>query len=113
MLNDVSDKTILFSDRPDRVVTSVSTSDFIVNCTAGEDSFAIDQPNAVLVIDEQEGIQDEIIMELFDPIYGSDSRILKYNFVLLNTTTSMDLFNFGTSTLLIDVYYSCAYGPKN
>ena len=28
-LNDVSDKTILFSDRPDRIVTSISTADFI------------------------------------------------------------------------------------
>jgi len=28
---------------------------------------------------------------------------LKYNFVLLNTTTSIDLFNFGSSTLLIDI----------
>ena len=30
-LNDVSDKMILFSDRPDRIVTSVSTFDFIGN----------------------------------------------------------------------------------
>ena len=28
-LNDVSDKTILFSDRPDRIVGSVNTTDFI------------------------------------------------------------------------------------
>jgi len=30
-LNDVSYKIILFLDRPDRIVTSVSTSDFIGN----------------------------------------------------------------------------------
>ncbi|MGD1836000.1 MAG: hypothetical protein ACPKQO_09800 [Nitrososphaeraceae archaeon] len=30
-LNDVSDKTILFSDRPDRIVKSVSTAGFIDN----------------------------------------------------------------------------------
>ncbi|MGD1834447.1 MAG: hypothetical protein ACPKQO_01855 [Nitrososphaeraceae archaeon] len=30
-LNDVLDKTILVSDRPDRIVTSVSTSEFIDN----------------------------------------------------------------------------------
>jgi len=55
-LNDVSDKTILFSDRPDRIVTSVSTSNFIDNWNLGEDSFAVDAPNAVLVVDEQEGM---------------------------------------------------------
>ena len=30
-LNDVSDKTIMFSDRPDRIVASVNTTDFIGN----------------------------------------------------------------------------------
>jgi hypothetical protein len=30
-LDNVSDSTILFSDRPDRIVTSVSTSDFVGN----------------------------------------------------------------------------------
>ena len=30
-LNDVSDKTILFSDRPNRIVASVNTTDFIGN----------------------------------------------------------------------------------
>ena len=29
-LSDVSDKTIMFSDRPDRIVTSIDTADFIV-----------------------------------------------------------------------------------
>ena len=102
-LNDVSDKTILFSDRPDRIVTSINTADYIGNWSKGEDSFSVDAPNAVLIVDEQEEKQDETIIEIFDPIYERDSRILKYNFVLLNTTTSMDLFNFGSSTLLIDV----------
>ena len=56
-LNDVSDKTILFSDRPDRIVKSISTSDFIGNWSTGEDSFAIDAPNSVLVVDEQVGTE--------------------------------------------------------
>lgn len=34
-LNDVSKKTILFSDRPDRIVKSMSTLDFIGNWTTG------------------------------------------------------------------------------
>ena len=102
-LNDVSDKTILFSDRQDRIVTSISTSGFIGNWSVGEDSFKVDAPNAVLVVDEKEVKQDEIIIELFNPTYEKDSKMLKYDFVLLNTTTSIDSFDFELSTLLIDV----------
>ena len=60
-LNDVSDKTILFSDRPDRIVKLISTSDFVGEWSTGEDNFGVDVPNAVLVVDEQEEIQDENI----------------------------------------------------
>ena len=35
-LNDVSDKTILFSDRPDRIVASTNTTDFIGNWSTGQ-----------------------------------------------------------------------------
>ena len=34
-LNDVSEKTILFSDRPDRIVKSMSTSNFVGNWVCG------------------------------------------------------------------------------
>ncbi|MGD1835322.1 MAG: hypothetical protein ACPKQO_06335, partial [Nitrososphaeraceae archaeon] len=80
-LNDVSDKTILFSDRPDRVVTSISTSNFIGNWSVGEDSYAVDSPNAVLVVDEQEGQQYTSIVELFNPVYDKDKKTLKYNII--------------------------------
>ena len=101
-LNDVSDKTILFSDRPDRIVTSVSTLDFIGNWSVGPDSFTVDAPNAVLVVDEQEGKQDIVIIELFDPIYDSDKKTLKYD-VTPDNDTSIDLpSEFGQSTLVVD-----------
>ncbi|MGD1834718.1 MAG: hypothetical protein ACPKQO_03260, partial [Nitrososphaeraceae archaeon] len=77
-LNDLSDKTILFSDRPDVIVKSISTTDFIGNWSIGEDSFAVNAPNAVLVVDKQEGEQDVAIVELFNPIYDSDKKALKY-----------------------------------
>lgn len=38
-LNYVSDKAILFSDRPERIVDSVITSDFVGNWTTGPNSF--------------------------------------------------------------------------
>ncbi|MGD1835906.1 MAG: hypothetical protein ACPKQO_09315 [Nitrososphaeraceae archaeon] len=103
-LNDVSDKTILFSDRPDRIVTSISTSDFLGNWSTGEDSFVIDPPNAVLVVDEQEGQQQDVaIVELFTPVYDSDKKALKYE-VTPDNATSIDLPDeFGQTTLVIDI----------
>jgi hypothetical protein len=101
-LTNVSDKTILFSDRPDRIVTSISTSDFISNWTRGQDSFSVDPPNAALVVDDLQGKQDEIIGELFNPVYEQDSKMLKYNLVLLNDTRPTDFSNFEASTLIID-----------
>jgi hypothetical protein len=48
-LNDLADKTILFSDRPNRIVVTETTQDFVGNWTSGEDSFQVDPPNAALV----------------------------------------------------------------
>ena len=101
-LDEVSDKTILFSDRPDRIVKSISTVDFIGNWSTGEDSFATDAPNAVLVVDEQEGKQDVAIVELFTPVYNIDTKTLKYD-VYPDNATSIDLpEEFGQTTLVID-----------
>ena len=101
-LNDVSDKTILFSDRPDRIVTSESTSDFIGNWSSGEDSFAVDVPNAVLVVDSNNDKQDTAIIEMFNPVYDPDKKTLKYE-VNPDNATSIELpSEFGQTTLVID-----------
>ena len=103
-LNDVSDKTILFSDRPDRIVKSTSTSDFIGTWSIGEDSFAVDAPNAVLVVDEIEGKQDISIVELFSPVYDSAKKTLKYE-AISDNATSIDLpKEFGQATIVIDSF---------
>ena len=57
-LSNVSDKTILFSDRPDRIVASDNTTDFIGNWSTGPNNFAVDPPNAVLILDDMEQRQD-------------------------------------------------------
>ena len=102
-LNDISDKTILFSERPDRIVKSVSTSDFVGNWSTGIDSFVADAPNAVLVVDEQKGIQDIRIIELFNPVYDSGKKTLKYN-IIPDNATSIELPNeFGLTTIMIDL----------
>ena len=102
-LNAVSDKTILFSDRPDRIVKSVNTFDFIGNWSSGEDSFAVDTPNAVLVVDEQDRQQDSVIIELFNPVYDLDKKTLKYDVTLDNATNSDLPGEFEQTTMIIDV----------
>jgi hypothetical protein len=74
-LNDVSDKTILFSDRPDRFVTSLPTSNFVGNWTTGPNSFQSDPPNAALVVDEPSE-EDVTVIELYSPLYEEDNMTL-------------------------------------
>lgn len=100
-LNNVSDKTILLSDRPDRMVKPVSTLDFIGNWSIGMDNFEVNPPNAVLIVDDDNKKQDIAIVELFNPIYNATNKMLKYN-IFSNNTTSIDLPNeFGQSILVI------------
>jgi hypothetical protein len=103
-LSDVSDKTIFFSDRPDRIVGSANSTDFIGNWSIGENNFAVDPPNAVLILDDEvEQRQDFAIIELFNPVYDSEENTLKYDITAENATTSIDLpGEFGQSTLVID-----------
>ena len=112
-LSDVSDKTILFSDRPDRIVSSVNTTDFVGNWSTGPDSFAVDPPNAALVLDDEQQRQELAVIELYNPEYDSGANTLKYDISTANatasattttTTTSIDLpSEFGQSTLVIDI----------
>jgi hypothetical protein len=107
-LSDVSDKTIMFSDRPDRIVASIDTTDFIGNWSTGPDSFAADPPNAALVVDDEvEQRQELAVIELYNPEYDSEANTLRYEISAENatatTTTSIDLpSEFGQSTLVID-----------
>ena len=108
-LSDVSDKTIMFSDRPDRIVASIDTTNFIGNWSMGPNSFAVDPPNAALVVDDEEQRQDIAVIELYNPEYDSEANTLRYDITAENatatttTTTSIDLPNeFGQSTLVID-----------
>ena len=100
-LNNVSDKTILFSDRPDRIVTSVSTADYIGNWTDGLDNFAVDAPNAVLVVVESEK-QDTAIITLFNPVYDSEKNVLKYDVIPDNSTSIEFPSEFGQISIIVD-----------
>lgn len=102
-LNNVSQKTILFSDRPDRIVTTIGTNDFIGNWSAGDDSFSEDSPNAVLVAEDLQE-QDISTIILFDPIYVESKKTLRYE-VTPDNATSIELpKDLGKSTLIIDAH---------
>lgn len=102
-LNDITDKTILFSDRPDRFVTSLPTSNFVGNWTTGPNSFQSGPPNAALVLDEPSE-QDVTIIELFSPQYDEDNKTSRYDVIPIGNRSSIDaLSEFQQSTLVIDV----------
>lgn len=102
-LNNVSDKTILFSDRPDRIVTTIGTADFIGNRSAGNDSFSQDSPNAVLIVDDLHE-QDTSTIVLFDPVYDENKKTLRYD-VTPDNATSIELpKDLEKSTLITDAH---------
>ena len=53
--------------------------DFVGNWSTGQDSFAVDVSNAVLLVYEHEGVQDVVIIELFVPVYDFESLKILYN----------------------------------
>ncbi|GKS61539.1 hypothetical protein YTPLAS21_09970 [Candidatus Nitrosocosmicus sp.] len=102
-LKNVSNETVLFSDRPDRIVESISTSDFIGNWTVGPNSFTADPPNAVLVYEDmQTGNLDTVTIELFNPNYDTNTNTLTYMIVTENGTSINLPVEFGQSIMVID-----------
>jgi len=104
-LDDLSDKIILISDRPHRVVQAQSIDDFIGNWSSGSDSFQADPPNAALVI-LAGGKEDVLEVELLNSHYDRDENRLSYNFTFLNkTSSSSDLpSNLEQPVLIIDSF---------
>jgi len=114
-LNDVSDKTILFSDRPDRIVSATNTTDFIGNWSmGGPNSFAADAPNAAIVLDDEKQKQDIAVVDLYNPVYNPETKTLKFDITAENATLPINLpLKFGQSTLVIDEYTSkMVFVPK-
>ncbi len=57
-------QTVYFSDRPERIVGTQSTSDFLAALGFGEEN----PPNAALVTNTDKG-EDILVIELFNPVY--------------------------------------------
>ena len=69
----------------------------------GANSFAVDPPNAALVVDDDvEQRRDLAVIELYNPEYDPEAKTLNYDMVTENRT-SIDLpSEFEQSTLVID-----------
>lgn len=110
-MNNVSDSTILFADRHNRIVTSVSTSDIVGNWTARADSFAEDAPNDALIVEDiQTCNMETTIIKLFEPVYDTSTDALTYTIMAENQTAIDLLGEFGQTVLVIDNTASHAEG---
>jgi hypothetical protein len=103
-LNNVANGIIQFSDRPERIVESISTTDFIGSWTAGPNSFESDVPNDALIVeDTKTGNLETAIIESFNPMYDANTNTLTYT-IMTDNATSIDLpSEFGQTVLVIDV----------
>ncbi len=110
-LDDISNKIILFSDRPNRIVQTQTVDNFIGNWTRGQDSFQLNPPNAALVMLTNNNKEDVFEIELFNPIYDKNQKSLKYEFnVLDNTKIPSEIpEKLGKIALVIDSQWQLAY----
>ncbi|MEL6805533.1 MAG: hypothetical protein AAFO91_17325, partial [Bacteroidota bacterium] len=112
----VSPETVYFSDRPNRETGREATENFIRNWDVGDDSFAIDPPNAALDIvngDEQR----VVVLELIGATYDALTETLEYQVVLLEEVPEdLTIFSsFDTAALFIDSTYksyNCKCDPE-
>ena len=80
-LHSLAPTTLFFSDRPDRVTGHITTKEFVGAWDKGDDSFAVNPPNAVLSIFHDDGVSD-IVVELMSP--ALDGHQLTYDVVILD-----------------------------
>jgi len=77
--------TIYFSDRPERIVGHITTDMFLQWWSEGDDSYAVDPPNAVLAWGGSgTGTPEEAVMVLSNPTVNEDG--LRYNIKTLQGT---------------------------
>ena len=108
-LNNITNDTIQFSDRPNRIVEIVSTADFVGNWSTGTNSFAADAPNDALIVeDTKTGTLETAIIESFAPIYDIATNSLAYTITAENATSINLPVEFGQTVLVIDGH--CAGG---
>ena len=67
-LHELAPSTLMFSDRPERIVGHLTTKQFIDGWGHGENSFLDDPPNAVLsFLDADEDAPEDVVVTLTNP----------------------------------------------
>ena len=109
-LENVSPRTIMFTDRPQRLAGDMPTTRLVDDWNAGKDSFEKDPPNASLsvLVGEEEQVS---VVELSNP--RLDGTSLSYDVAVLDGTVPA---TGQSATLFIDWWYGprggfCHYGP--
>jgi hypothetical protein len=77
--------TLFFSDRPERVVGHLTSKKFVEQWGDGEDSFAVDPPNAVVsFLEDGDAVPEEVTMTISNPQLEGDT--LTYKIDILDGT---------------------------
>ena len=72
--------TLFFSDRPQRVVGHLTSKKFVDQWGEGEDSFAVDPPNAVIsFLEDGDAVPEEVTLTIRDPQLAGDTITYKVN----------------------------------
>ena len=72
--------TLFFSDRPQRVVGHLTSKKFVDQWGEGEDSFAVDPPNAVIsFLEDGDAVPEEVTLTIRDPQINGDTITYKVN----------------------------------
>ena len=99
-LHDVTPSTLYFSDRPQRAVGNMATTDFVDLWGEGDNSFATDPPNAVLsFFDAGDGAPSDAVVVINKPTIASGA--LSYSIDVLEGTVPPQ---GGPVTLFIDPF---------
>ena len=80
-------QTLYFSDRPERIVGMLPTSQFL----DGLGFTPANPPNAALVAETEEGGEEIVVVELFDPQYDAEAQSLTYEVRILLDQERVDM----------------------
>ena len=84
-LQDGVGATIFFSDRPDRIVGTTPTDQFLDGLGFLEDN----PPNAAMVVETAPGETDIAVVELFNPVYDPETFGVTYDVEVLATLAAV------------------------
>jgi hypothetical protein len=81
-LHGLAPSTLMFSDRPERIVGHLTTAQFVDGWGHGENSFLVDPPNAVLsFLTDAEAVPEDVVVTLTNPHVQDDG--LSYDATIL------------------------------